>query len=166
MRGRASGGARAATRPSRPSPGAAAARRTRRAALVALAVVTPFGLASKAWPAPGAAWISDHGGDVAYVLFWFFAARAALPRASATRTTAAVFLATCAVELLQLWRPPWLQRARATFPGHALLGSTFAWADLAWYAAAALAGLALDRGARSPSRARARRAGRLSHPGA
>jgi hypothetical protein len=132
-------------RPSPPPPDAAAARRTRRAALAALAVVTPLGFASKAWPAPGAAWIADHGGDVAYVLFWLFAARAALPRASAARTATAVLLATCAVELLQLWRPPWLQHVRATFLGHALLGSTFAWVDLAWYAAAALAGFALDR---------------------
>jgi hypothetical protein len=52
-----------------------------------------------------------------------------------------VLLVTCLLELLLLWHPPWLQRLRGGFIGHALLGTTFAWLDFPHY----LGGWALSR---------------------
>ena len=40
---------------------------------------------------------------------------------------------------------PWLERIRATFLGHALLGSLFVWEDIPYYALGALAGWAAAR---------------------
>ena len=56
------------------------------------------------------------------------------PRRSAiNRIAVGVFVVTCAVETLQLWHPPFLQAARATFVGGAILGTTFKWPDFPYY---------------------------------
>lgn len=122
----------------------AAAAASRRASLLALAVVTPLGFATKLYAGPGARWVSGSAGGILYVVFWFLVLRALAPRASAVASAAGVFLATSALEGLQLWHPPLLERVRDTFLGHALLGSTFAAADFLYYALGALAGLAYD----------------------
>jgi len=41
------------------------------------------------------------------------------------RIAVVVTLATCGLELLQLWQPPWLTEIRSTKFGAALLGTTF-----------------------------------------
>jgi len=59
---------------------------------------------------------------------------AAAPSLSSRGVAISVFLVTAALEFLQLWHPALLERVRATFLGHALLGSTFAWSDFPYYA--------------------------------
>jgi hypothetical protein len=113
--------------------------------LAVLAVVTPLGFATKLYAGPGATFVASQAGGFLYVVFWVFLALALFPRLSRGGIAWGVALVTSALEVLQLWHPPFLERIRSTFLGHALLGSTFAWSDFAYYAAGALAAYALAR---------------------
>jgi hypothetical protein len=56
-----------------------------------------------------------------------------------------VLAITCALEVLQLWHPPFLQAIRSTFAGRALIGTTFVWWDFIYYIVAAAVSPALAR---------------------
>jgi hypothetical protein len=101
---------------------------------LALAVVVPLGLAAKL---TNAELVRGYLGGVAYVVFWILLVLLAWPRLRPGSVAVAVFLATCALEAAQLWHPRWLESVRATFLGHALLGSTFSWWDFPCYAVGA-----------------------------
>jgi hypothetical protein len=45
-----------------------------------------------------------------------------------------VFVITCALEVLQLWHPKFLETIRSYFIGAALIGTTFSWWDFPHYA--------------------------------
>jgi len=85
--------------------------------------------------APLPAWLRDATGGAAYVVF--FALLAGL-RLSSRRASIAAFVFTCAIEFLQLWRPPALEFCRGTLPGRLVLGTTFSWSDFPPYGAGAL----------------------------
>ena len=106
----------------------------------ALVVVTAMGFFSKLYRGPGEDWLNDSLAGLFYVVFWCLAAALCWPRAPAGRIALAVLAATCALEVLQLWQPPWLQRLRATFMGAALLGTTFVASDFVYYGAGAVIG--------------------------
>jgi hypothetical protein len=78
-------------------------------------------------------WIGDAGGGIAYELFWIFLLLLLQPKANIRSIAIAVCLATCAIEFLQLYQPPWLQAIRATLPGRLILGTTFSWSDFPPY---------------------------------
>lgn len=130
-------------------PRAASAERTPRSGRLVfaglLAVVTPLGFATKLYAGPGASWVAGYAGGFFYVLFWTFAVLAVRPRASPGIVAVWVLAATSALEVLQLWHPPALERVRATFLGHALIGSTFSAWDFLAYTLAALAAAPLAR---------------------
>jgi hypothetical protein len=113
--------------------------------LILLALLVPLGLFTKRYTGPAAPWVADNLGGVLYVLFWILLALAAVPRLSPGRVALTVLAITCALELLQLSHPPWLQAIRGTFIGHALLGNTFAWLDFPHYVAGALLGWGIGR---------------------
>ena len=116
--------------------------------LAALAVVTPLGFLTKFYTGPGAEWVANHAGGFLYVVFWIALVLALAPHLSGALVATSVLAATCALEFAQLWHPPFLEQIRATFLGHALLGSTFGWSDFAYYVAGALVGSSLTRGRR------------------
>jgi len=74
-----------------------------------------------------------------YVLFWSLLAFAIAPRARRWRLALAILIATCAIELLQLWQPPLLESIRGTRPGRLVLGTTFSLRDFPGYFLGALA---------------------------
>jgi len=113
--------------------------------LAALAPLVPLGLATKAYAGPGEAFVTGSLGGVLYVAFWVLALLLLFPRLPPGRVAAGVFLATCALEVAQLWRPAFLERLRGTFLGEMLLGRTFSPGDFPAYAAGALLGWALAR---------------------
>ncbi len=113
---------------------------SRRRLATALTVVTAAGFASKFYRGPGEAWLNDSVTGSLYVLFWCLAAAWVWPRVSPWRITWIVLMTTCLLEVLQMWKPPWLQRARGTFLGAALLGTTFVASDFAYYALGATLG--------------------------
>jgi hypothetical protein len=123
---------------------------TRRAAhLAPLPALVLLGLATKLYAGPGAGWVSGSAGGVLYVAFWVLVVLALWPSLPPARVAGAVFLVTSALELLQLWQPAWLAPVRASFVGHALLGSTFSGLDFPHYALGALVGWAWARWVRS-----------------
>jgi hypothetical protein len=115
--------------------------------LMALLVVTGLGFAAKLYPGPGRWWVNDWGpASVAYEVFFMLLAFLVVPRRGAiTPIAVAVCLATCVLELLQLWQPAWLQTFRSTFLGAALLGDSFSWWDLPAYPIGCLVGWFLLR---------------------
>ena len=122
----------------------------------ALAAVTAAGFAAKLYRGPGESWANDSLAGLLYVVFWCLAAAICWPRAAPGRIALIVLAATCALEVLQLWHPPWLARARATFAGAALLGTTFVASDFVYYAIGAAVGRLGIRRLRSPRPAGAR----------
>jgi prepilin signal peptidase PulO-like enzyme (type II secretory pathway) len=117
-----------------------AVRRARIMTGVSIIVVVPLGLATKRCHVGGLEWIAENVGGALYVVFFCLAAMLVWPRARAGVVALVVLLATCAVELLQLWHPPWLEAIRGTLPGALVLGSTFVWADFPWYFVGAVLG--------------------------
>ncbi len=93
----------------------------------------------------GPAWLRTGLGGTLYVLAGIFGVLTLRPRLAPLPVCAGVLTATCAIELLQLWHPPFLQAARATLAGQLLLGSTFAWSDFPYYLAGAVLGYFLAR---------------------
>lgn len=128
------------------------AARARLAACASLVFVVPFGLATKRFPIEAAPWVAESAGGAFYVIFFCLFARLLWPTARAWLAALAVLVATCGVEVLQLWHPAWLDAIRATRPGGLVLGSSFSWADFPWYFLGAACGLAwlaaIDRVAR------------------
>jgi Protein of unknown function (DUF2809) len=87
--------------------------------------------------------ISDAGGSIAYEIFWILSIVTIFPRANIRITVISVCLATCSIEFLQLYQPPWLQAIRATLPGRLVLGTTFSWQDFPPYFVGCALGLLL-----------------------
>jgi hypothetical protein len=119
-------------------------------AAILLALV-PLGFGSKFYAGPGAPWVHAHAGGIVYEFFWVLLLLALFPRLSEWRAAAGVFAATSLLETLQLWHPPALEAIRATFLGHALIGSTFGWWDFPHYLVGCAAGLLCARLVRSGS---------------
>ncbi|MEB3357546.1 MAG: DUF2809 domain-containing protein [Synechococcales bacterium] len=82
-------------------------------------------------PVPG--WVRDWAGSVCYEIFWIALVALILPRVAPIKVAIAIFLATCFIEVLQLWRSPFWQAVRATVPGRLVFGNTFRWGDFLHY---------------------------------
>jgi hypothetical protein len=104
--------------------------------MLSLALVVPAGFLARAPESPLAAPLRNAAGGILYEVFWCLAFFLIRPRRRGAWTVAAVVLAlTCALELLQMWHPPLLERVRATSLGQLLIGSSFDWRDFPSYAA-------------------------------
>jgi hypothetical protein len=88
----------------------------------------------------------DHGGGVAYVIFWIFVLASLAPRMRPWRISLVIFLITCGLEFAQLWHPASLEAIRRTFLGRCILGTTFGWDDFPPYVEGALLGWILLSG--------------------
>jgi hypothetical protein len=115
-------------------------RRYRIAAFISLLLTVPIGYWIRFSDFLGAAWLHDALGSVAYEMFWILLVICLVPTVAPIRVAIAVFLATGAIELLQLWQPPWLQAIRATLPGRLVLGNSFSPTDFLAYLVGSLAG--------------------------
>ena len=101
---------------------------------VALFIVTPTGFLFKWYSGPAYHWFNNYGAAVMYEIFWCMVIFLFCPRKeTTTKIAVGVFLATSFLETLQLWNPWFLQQARSTFLGGALLGTTFVWWDFPHY---------------------------------
>lgn len=114
--------------------------RTVTLSVLSAALLAGVGTGTKFYPGPGLQWVHNHLGGVFYVIFWCIVAAAVLPRTSTIVIAVWVVSVTSALEVLQLWHPSWLERIRATFPGAALLGTTFSWPDFPHYALGGVVG--------------------------
>jgi hypothetical protein len=120
--------------------------RYRLALLVSLIFIVPFGYVVRFYPGLGLPWLQDLLGSVAYEIFWILLVGFLYPKAAASKVAIAIFIATCGIEFLQLWQPPFLQVARSTLVGRLVLGNTFNWSDFIAYFFGSLAGWLWLRG--------------------
>lgn len=100
---------------------------------IAIFIIVPLGYVIRFTPIPGLEWLNDFLGSVAYEIFWMLLVMFLFPRSSPVRVAIGVCLATCAIEVLQLWKPPFLQAMRATFGGRLVLGNAFTRTDFIAY---------------------------------
>ena len=104
----------------------------RLALLISILIIVPLGYVVRFY---GAApeWFNDLFGSIAYEIFWILLVALIFPKAAPIWTAVGVCLATCVLEFLQLWHPPFLQAMRATLPGRLVLGNVFNWSDFLAY---------------------------------
>lgn len=100
--------------------------------LISMIVIVPLGYIIR-FSQPTQGGLGDFLGSVAYEIFWILFVVFLFPKFSVAKVAIAVCLATCAIEVLQLWTPPFLQVIRATLPGRLVLGNTFSWSDFPAY---------------------------------
>jgi hypothetical protein len=102
------------------------------ALLISILIIVPLGYMVRFYgTAPE--WLNDSFGSIAYEIFWILLVAFLFPQASPVWTAVGVCLATCVLEFLQLWQPPFLQAMRATLLGRLVLGNTFTWSDFPSY---------------------------------
>ena len=86
----------------------------------------------------GEYWIRFYISGIIYVMFWCLFFFLFWPgKKNIFRIPLAVFVATCALEFLQIWKPAFLQSFRSTLLGSALLGTSFVWLQFPYYVAGA-----------------------------
>ena len=107
---------------------------TRVRIVLSLLVVTSAGFYFKLCAGPAQHWFNNYGAGVLYEVFWCLVFFFFMPRRQMiTRIALGVLVATCFLEVLQLWHPAILEQIRSTFVGSAIIGTTFSWWDFPHY---------------------------------
>ncbi len=102
------------------------------AVLISILIIVPLGYVVRFY---GAApeWLNDSFGSIAYEIFWILLVALLFPEASPVWAAVGVCFATCVLEFLQLWHPPFLEAMRSTLAGRLVLGNSFTWSDFPSY---------------------------------
>jgi hypothetical protein len=101
--------------------------------LVSLLVIVPVGFYSKFYAGPAANWVNNSLSGVFYEIFWCLLIFLFWSEGKPWIIAASVLVATCLLEFLQLWHPPFLEFMRSYFIGQAVLGTSFTWSDFPYY---------------------------------
>lgn len=101
--------------------------------LLSLIVITPIGFMTRFYNGPAQDWVSDSLGGLFYEIFWCLIFAFILNKASPLKIAIWVFTATCSLEFLQLWHPPFLEIIRGSFIGRTIIGNSFNWNDFPYY---------------------------------
>ena len=113
----------------------------RRYIIISLLFVIPTGFLFKFYSGSGQWWFNDYGAGLLYEIFWILLFFFIFPsKKSAHHIPVWVFVITSALEFLQLFHPPVLEKIRSCFLGKALIGTTFVWWDFPHYAAGCIIG--------------------------
>lgn len=110
-----------------------------------LAALVLAGVGTKFYRGRFETWFHNYAGGIIYEIFWIVLFGALFSRVSAGRIALSVFVVTCGLEFLQLWRPPFLEILRSNFFGRALLGNGFDRWDFIYYVIGSTLGWALCR---------------------
>ncbi len=109
--------------------------------VLSLLIITPAGFILKSYSGIGRWWFNNHGAGVLYELFWILVVFFIVPRKQyVSKIPVGVFIITCALEILQLWHPWFLEKIRSYYFGRALIGTTFTWWDFPHYAIGCIMG--------------------------
>ncbi|HBL59807.1 MAG TPA: DUF2809 domain-containing protein [Cyanobacteria bacterium UBA8803] len=111
---------------------------------IGIIIIVPLGYAVR-FSGAEPEWLNDSFGSIAYEIFWILLVALLFPQAAPVWTAIGVCFATCALEFLQLWQPPFLQAMRATLPGRLVLGNSFTWSDFPSYFLGSFVGWVLLR---------------------
>jgi hypothetical protein len=103
--------------------------------LVCLAIATLAGFWMwryyRGW---GEYWVRYYVTGTIYEIIWCLAFFFLWPsKANIVRIPVIVFILTCILEFLQLWKPEFLEKFRATLVGAALIGTDFVWLQFPFY---------------------------------
>jgi hypothetical protein len=98
-----------------------------------LIVVIPIGFYTKVYNGPAEDWVGNSMGGLVYELFWCLVLAFLFPGKNPLVIALWVFGATCFLEFLQLWHPPFLENLRSTFIGRTVLGHSFNAYDFPYY---------------------------------
>lgn len=102
--------------------------------LISLVIVTPLGFLTKFYHGPAQSWINHYAGDILYQIFWCLTIFFLFPTHSAIKKIPiGVFIFNSIIEVLQLWKPPFLEGFRYTFWGRMTLGTQFDRQDFLYY---------------------------------
>ena len=93
--------------------------------------ITLIGFGSKFYNGPLKLWVNNSLSGMFYVIFWCLLIF--LVNKSPLKIALIVFLFTTALEFLQCWHPPILEKIRSTFIGRTLIGNSFVWTDIIYY---------------------------------
>ena len=102
-------------------------------AALSLIFIVPVGFYSKFYRGPAAPWVNDSLGGLFYEIFWCLAAFLLRPHWKPRWISTGVLAATCTLEFMQLWHPPFLELVSSHFLGRTIIGTTFDWADFPYY---------------------------------
>jgi hypothetical protein len=111
--------------------------------LLMLIVVVPAGFFTKFYSGPAQDWISNSAGGLLYEIFWCLIFFFLFPKTRVVLLAMIVFFATCFLEFLQLWHPPFLEYLRSDFIGRTILGNAFNWMDFPYYFIGSILGYVL-----------------------
>lgn len=106
--------------------------------LVFLLFLCPLGWMTKFYHGIGAQWSQNYFGDILYPVFWGLVLLMIFPKWDIRKIAIGLFLLCTGLEFLQLVHAPFLETCRSYFVGRALLGASFNWWDIGYYAAGAL----------------------------
>jgi hypothetical protein len=101
--------------------------------LISLLIIVPVGFYSKLYAGPAAIWVNNSLSGVFYEIFWCLLIFLFWGEGQPWIIAASVLVATCLLEFLQLWHPPFLEFMRSYFIGQAVLGTSFTWSDFPYY---------------------------------
>ena len=90
------------------------------------------------------AFLGKYPGDALWALMMFFIVGLIRPRATTGQVALIALGISYAVELSQLYEPPWLVAIRGTTLGHLVLGSKFHVADLLAYSVGVALGAGIE----------------------
>jgi hypothetical protein len=113
--------------------------RRRLVTLGLIAATVALGLASRRLLP---AWV----GDALYAVMVYWLVVFLRPALASLKAGLLTWALCAGVEVSQLWHPAWLDAVRATLLGRLVLGTTFVWSDLAYYALGALTAALSERG--------------------
>jgi hypothetical protein len=104
-----------------------------------------LGLASRRWASALPGFIATYAGDTLWAMAAFWTISLLAPGMAGWRRALIAVAFAFAVEVSQLFHPPWLDALRSTRLGGWLLGFGFLWSDLACYLAGVALVVAIDR---------------------
>ncbi|NEQ72882.1 MAG: DUF2809 domain-containing protein [Okeania sp. SIO2C9] len=108
-------------------------KRYRITILICLILTLILGFVTKFYQGLFSEWLNNSFSSIFYEAFWIFLVIFIRPRLQPGLVAFWVFIVTCFLEFMQLWKPPFLQAIRATLIGRLLLGNTFVWWDFLYY---------------------------------
>ncbi|MBW8687014.1 ribosomal maturation YjgA family protein [Chitinophaga rhizophila] len=103
----------------------------------------PLGLATRRYTHYFPSIVSIYGGDVLYAACLFFLLRFLFPATELLKIGVICYLGCIVIELLQLYKAPWIVALRHTFPFGLILGFDFALSDCICYLAGCILALAV-----------------------
>lgn len=111
--------------------------------LIVLTVLA--GLSSRHFSSSLPHWITLYLGDALWALMVFLGFAFIFKRKSTLWVAVATLLFSFAIEISQLYHPPWIDGIRHTRIGGLILGFGFLWSDLVCYTAGVVLGVVVDK---------------------